>query len=161
MGCFRKSTPTAGLEVAFGMQPLALLARTEARLAAARIQDRNKEKWDGFGKGSRKGHMRLADTGGRNPSDKISKFFDYDNVAPVDFSSFRTGTPRNTAENAAYSDGSKNYDGACGFGVVVRKEGYVLAPHPVEGFELEENGSIGYRADPCLLYTSPSPRDRG
>ena len=49
LGSFVKSTPTAGLEVIFGPRPLCLLAQTEARMAAIRIQGRNPTSWDGVG----------------------------------------------------------------------------------------------------------------
>ena len=137
------------------------MAKNEARFAAIRIKDYGDDQWDGVGIIGRRGHLLLADTAGRAPSDKIPHSTDWANAAPVDFCSFNEGRPGDLTHNVAFSDGSKDFDGPCGFGVVVCCEGKEEVH--------SEMGSVGCRAIAlqaevfaihraaltiCLLYTS-------
>ena len=54
---FLKSTPTAVLEVAFGLMQLDLLAMQMTSVTAEMIRGRNRMGWDRLGFGRQRGHM--------------------------------------------------------------------------------------------------------
>ena len=116
-------------------------------MAAMKVKEsETSSDWNGQGDKNRLGHLLLADTGSRTPSDKILKSSDWKKAVPVDFESYKYGIPLSTAGNMAYADGSKNYDGTCSFGVVVRKEG--VHDHP-----LTEEGLLGFRSSTLQAET--------
>ena len=60
---FRRSTPTAGLEVMGNLMPLDIYVKGLAVRTAIRIRDRNKTIWDGLAnKKGEKGHIKWAQT---------------------------------------------------------------------------------------------------
>ena len=80
--------------------------------------------WDGVGHGNRRGHLFLARTVGHCNSDRVATYNDWEGTAPVAEESFQEGRPLSRKETVAFTDGCKKYDGQCGFGVVVRMEGF-------------------------------------
>jgi len=52
-----RGTPTEGMELALGLEPLDLFIQAEAVLAAERIRGRNATLWDGIGGGNKRSHL--------------------------------------------------------------------------------------------------------
>ena len=76
--------------------------------------------------------------GGRTDTDRLSPFNDWAGLAPVNRENFLEGRPLQSGGTVAYTDGSKNFDGVCGFGVVFRREGFKEVQ--------TEDGCLGSRA---------------
>ena len=57
LGNFFPSTPTKGLEVCLHLMPLDLVIREAAEKASIRIRGRNRTTWDGYGQGTKRGHL--------------------------------------------------------------------------------------------------------
>ena len=193
MGNFLRSTPTAGLEVLFGMPPLDLHIKGLARMVAARLNT-GTSGWDGIGEGQKRGHLFLLDSHLTQPTDRIPATLLWNNVQAT------VGADNGLC---AYTDGSSNQHGEAGYGVVLVEGGVLLdtlsgglgdsSPFQAEVIAIEaavraldvrtnikiitdcksavqaisnlvaDSGVVlrCKQALNCLLYTSPSPRDRG
>ena len=125
MGHFRRSTPTAGLEVILDLTPLNLHIKQEALMALAR--NPCTPDWDGIGNGSARGHIAWIqsewDLAGipRWPIDKTTPV----RVEPHKFTLIRDSFALGNDESdgaICYTDGSKqNGNTGCGFSLVHKK----------------------------------------
>ena len=182
LGSFAPSTPTRGLEVIFNFIPLHLKAKEAAAKAAVRIQGRNTSRWDSLGRADLRGHLRYYKTNW-GPIDRIRPRYYWNNPIQVDEVSLQDGKPTTPSGILCYTDGSKIEDGPTGFGYIIKDEDTELSGKGSLGkhatvFQGETYAILAAAntlSDPppskpihfyidskaCLLYTSPSPRDRG
>jgi ribonuclease HI len=120
-----RSTPTAGLEIAFDLPPLDLFVQREAMLTCQRIQGRNKKIWDGIGSGNKRGHIYWASAllgmMGETDFDLAPKSFHWQRRYDLDFSSFNDGVPSWETGVVGYTDGSRHHD-LTGWGFCLKGE---------------------------------------
>lgn len=120
----KRSTPTLGLEIAYGIEPINIYAKAIAVMAMERVNIRNTITWDGIAKNGR-GHVRLAETHKLSlglgdvtyiPPESTSNF---ERKFRVDLDSFKHGEAPHPGVNwgvQVYTDGSK-LEGKTGWGV--------------------------------------------
>ena len=138
LGHFRRSTPTAGLEVLTYIPPLDISIKGEAAMGAYRT--RKHQLWpinetSGTVK-SKQGHRKTCQTyldafevGDIGEDDKIDQVQFWDNQFQVISSSFERGIPFELAKYNIYTDGSR-LDEKAGSGIVVYKEGKMVYTKP-------------------------------
>ena len=60
-GNFRRSTPTAGLEIILDLMPIPMYLKKLAFMAFIRLRNSNPATWDGIGKNRQIGHLQWLD----------------------------------------------------------------------------------------------------
>ena len=118
-GHFLRSTPTRGLELAFNLSPLHLLAEERANMSVVCIRGRNPCRWDGVGHHGLRGHLRRTDTGNIPLSDYRTPEIRWGDLPSIDYDSFLDGRPMELVGTTSYSDGSQTGTGPVGYGFVI------------------------------------------
>jgi ribonuclease HI len=119
LGHFRKSTPTAGLEVIFDLIPLDIYLNGEAAKTFQRISGRNPTRWDGIGTGKKRGHLFKA--GQFLPGKTVAldtKVVTYQWVKNYSVDITDDGIPIEGNDITCYTDGSL-IDGNTGWGFCI------------------------------------------
>ena len=131
--------------------PLGLYLRGEARAAAIRMKRQPYPGWDGLGDGRKRGHLFLAGYYSPSETDRVPPTLNWNEGVTLNLKSLVDGAGEEFDGFCAYSDGSvrPGVMGGAGFGVVIVENNNIIRTFC---------GSVG---NFCLLYTSPSPRDRG
>ena len=119
-----QSTPTKGLEVILGQEPLCLHLWKRGLASYFRNKKRNKTQWDGLGIGEKRGHVwyweKELKASGLSHLDPESHEFPF--TKDRNFFIETSGDLEPILENniCCYTDGSKKSDGSAGWSYVIR-----------------------------------------